>query len=117
MSSSSFSCPLSSYVDQARLASLFSSFEAEFGSRRQDEVVVVVRVPGRVNLIGEHIDYCGYAVHPMAIEQDVLVALAKGKDKTLRLRNRDKEQYPDFDVGVDKVLVLYYMIVSRQLQK
>ena len=61
---------LSAYADQDRVARLKSSF--------QDAVAdVIVRVPGRVNLIGEHIDYCGYSVHPMAIDQDVLVAVAK----------------------------------------
>ena len=61
---------------------------------------VIIRVPGRVNIIGEHIDYCGYAVHPMAIDQDMLVAARRdtgsGEDK-LTLRNLDPK-YPEHTV-------------------
>jgi len=36
-------------------------------------------------LLGEHIDYCGYGVLPMAIEQDMVIAVAKSKEDKLFL--------------------------------
>ena len=65
--------PIDQYADQDRVNKLISTFEQEFNGKKAE---AVIRVPGRVNLIGEHIDYCGYGVHPMAIEQDILVAVA-----------------------------------------
>ena len=65
--------PLDQYSNQERIKKLLSTFEREFDGKKPE---AVIRVPGRVNLIGEHIDYCGYGVHPMAIEQDILVAVA-----------------------------------------
>ncbi|KAJ7980417.1 Galactokinase [Quillaja saponaria] len=49
---------------------------------------VFARSPGRVNLIGEHIDYEGYSVLPMAIRQDTIVAIRKQEGgKVLRIGN------------------------------
>ncbi len=42
--------------------------------------------PGRVNLIGEHIDYNGGQVMPCAISLGTYLAIAKNKDKTIRFR-------------------------------
>ena len=66
------------YPNQLRISSIIDAFKDEFDGMKPE---AIIRVPGRVNLIGEHIDYCGYGVHPMAIEQDILVAVAKHKGK------------------------------------
>ncbi|CAG0921305.1 unnamed protein product [Notodromas monacha] len=53
----------------------------------------LVHAPGRVNIVGEHIDYCGYAVFPMALEQGILIAASKGKDDLIHLANIDEAKY------------------------
>ncbi|XP_076650138.1 N-acetylgalactosamine kinase [Halictus rubicundus] len=81
-----------------RLETLAAHFAKKYDVRPS----FFVRVPGRVNLIGEHIDYCGYAVCPMAIEQDVLVAVALSRDNQVRLTNL-KSRYKDFECNFKDV--------------
>ncbi|RWS12976.1 N-acetylgalactosamine kinase-like protein [Dinothrombium tinctorium] len=64
-----------------------------------------VRVPGRVNLIGEHIDYHGFAVLPMAIEHDILIAISVSDDSKINLVNLDSEKYSDFSDFSDKFAI------------
>lgn len=59
---------------------------------------------GRVNLIGEHIDYEGYSVLPMAIRQDMIVAIRKADGSRVRVANvEDKYPVCEYPADPDKV--------------
>lgn len=64
-----------------------------------------VRVPGRVNLIGEHVDYNGYCVCPMAIKQSILAAV-KSVDNSLNvsMSNVENKKYADYSCKLDKIV-------------
>ena len=79
----------SSLTDLSRSASLAAAehfmelrkgVENEYRSRFGRAPSVVAAAPGRVNLIGEHIDYNNGFVLPMAIERYVIIAAAPCSD-------------------------------------
>ncbi|KAF4403443.1 hypothetical protein G4B88_008089 [Cannabis sativa] len=84
-----------SQLEEAQLR--FDQFKAKFLEIFGHPPHVFARSPGRVNLIGEHIDYEGYSVLPMAIRQDTIIAIrrrdASDTEKILRIANvNDKYQ-------------------------
>jgi galactokinase len=68
-----------------QVAKIRDAFVQRF--RRQPQVVV--RAPGRVNLIGEHTDYNDGFVMPMAIDRQVLMAAAGRGDRVVQLHALD----------------------------
>lgn len=69
----------------------------EFYTKFKTEPTYYFRIPGRVNLIGEHIDYCGYSVCPMALQQDILVVFRPSEqDKFLCVYNQDVDKYSEY---------------------
>ena len=65
-----------------RVAALEAEFKRQYGAAPE----LIVRAPGRVNLIGEHTDYNDGYVLPIAIDRSVLVAVARRADRMVRLR-------------------------------
>ncbi|KAF4976657.1 hypothetical protein FZEAL_6706 [Fusarium zealandicum] len=97
--------PPSALGNQApRWDNLVAKFESIYGHSAS----FVARSPGRVNIIGEHIDYSLYSVLPMAITADTLFAVSSSPvandSKTFRIRIAnvdDKFQSGDFEVPID----------------
>jgi len=68
------------------------AFEWAFGRRP----AAVARAPGRVNLIGEHVDYNDGFVLPAAIDLDVVVAAASRADRRVRVLAADLGEQAQF---------------------
>lgn len=58
----------------------------------------IFRAPGRVNLIGEHTDYNGGFVLPMAIERGTTVAAAVRPDRKIRVRSGNRNDAGEIDL-------------------
>lgn len=55
-----------------------------------------------VNIIGEHVDYCGYSVLPMAVEQSIILAVGTNTQLTkLKLRHLDEGKFQSFDCDLN----------------
>jgi galactokinase len=72
---------------EPRFKNLTQRFKQLYGV----EPAYFCRAPGRVNIIGEHIDYCGYAVLPAAIEQDFVMAYVTSDKDEIEINNIDKD--------------------------
>ena len=67
-----------------------SQIEKKFLETFGEEPDLVAAAPGRVNLIGEHIDYSDGFVLPFAIKDRTLVAARKRDDSTVRIASAQR---------------------------
>ncbi|GAB2721513.1 galactokinase [Hymenobacter frigidus] len=72
---------------------------AAFFQRRYGYTPLLVRAPGRVNLIGEHTDYNGGFVLPAAIDREIVFAVGLNGLNTIRLYSLDKDEAYDQPLG------------------
>ena len=74
---------------------VIEAFRQRFGERPS----LIVRSPGRVNLIGEHTDYNDGFVLPMAIDRAVWVALRPRRDDVVLLYSLERSEPAEFELS------------------
>jgi galactokinase len=91
--------PVTTASIEQRAESLSERFGERFGSAPD----VIVRAPGRANLLGEHTDYNDGFVLPIAIDRSVLLATASRADRRVVLGALDLGRSTEFDLdGIER---------------
>lgn len=76
-------------------------FREHFGDDRQ---VMLVRSPGRINVMGRHIDWQGGRCNLMAVTQEVLMAVSPRSDDMIEARNVDPAHFPDLSISLGQLV-------------
>ncbi|WP_186753749.1 galactokinase [Echinicola salinicaeni] len=86
-----------------------------------DKEAIVVKSPGRINLIGEHTDYNEGFVLPAAIDKEIVIAVAKNDSRECHLFSYDFQESLSFDLDdferMESGWGNYVMGVAAQLQQ
>lgn len=93
----------------ANQAPRWNSLVERFTSTYGHQPSFIARSPGRVNIIGEHIDYSLYSVLPMAITADAILAVSASSPSTdastfkVKVANLQNEKFKsqEFEVQQD----------------
>ena len=80
-----------------------SEISTEFVDTFGEEPQFLVRAPGRVNLLGEHVDYNGGLVLPVAIDRSVQIAAKVSNERVVSLAAPDLGKRASFRIdGLDE---------------
>lgn len=90
---------LNKYKENGFMSNLIEQVYAAFKEHFETPDPLLVRSPGRVNLIGEHTDYNEGYVLPAAIDKVVIFALAPNNTNTVRAWSADFDQSFEFDLS------------------
>lgn len=67
-----------------------------------ERLAAIIRSPGRINLLGRHIDHRGGCVNVMAISEEILMVAAPRDDDQVHLHNTDAEAFADTSFSISE---------------
>lgn len=76
------------------------SFIERFGDARN---ILISRAPGRINLLGNHVDHRGGFLNYVAIDRDTLLVAATNEDGLVRGHN-ENPRFEPFEFTIDQIL-------------
>ncbi len=80
---------------------VLKGFVKTFGPDRE---TVLARAPGRVNLMGRHVDHRGGFVNVMAISREVILAASPRDDDVVALHNLSRREFPTRKFSIGELL-------------
>jgi galactokinase len=87
------------HLKEDQFMTLQDNITAKFKELYNEAPALVVRAPGRVNLIGEHTDYNDGFVMPLAINRAVWIAARPRTDTRVQITSLDFDDPIDFDLS------------------
>ncbi|MBR5023624.1 MAG: NTP transferase domain-containing protein, partial [Victivallales bacterium] len=84
--------------DNPKLTPVLEHFIAKFG----DKKVIVAGSPGRINLMGRHIDHHGGGINVMALDRRLTMVVSPRTDNIVRVTNLNP-QYPDDEFAITPI--------------
>jgi N-acetylgalactosamine kinase len=70
----------------------------------EDRIVYISRAPGRVNLMGRHIDHQGGFINTVAINKEILLAFSPRNDNKIQIHNLESVQFPSHQLSPISIL-------------
>mgnify|MGYP003749856157 CR=1 FL=1 len=83
----------------AELTRLLDRFAERFG----DEKVCLLRVPGRINLMGRHVEHRGSCINSLAIDKETLVAASERPDGLFSITNC-RDEFGDYTFDIEPLI-------------
>jgi len=82
------------------LRKMLSRYVERFG----DEPIVIARSPGRINLMGRHVDHRGGHVNPIGIDREVFVVAGLRTDRSIHAVDMEEGLYPPREAVIEAFL-------------
>jgi len=83
----------------SQMSCLLEHFIERFG----DAPVFIIRVPGRINLMGRHVEHRGSCINSFAIDRETLVAAAERDDETFSITNC-RDEFGDYTFEINSTI-------------
>ncbi len=89
------------YIEKKRIM-LIESLK-EYHRRYGNLPVVITRAPGRINLMGRHIDHQGGDVNMIALDKDIYCIAGKRNDRIISAHSIEPRKFPDRHFSIDEL--------------
>jgi len=83
------------YEDEIPWSGIRKTLNAFMQRYSADRNVAIIRSPGRINLMGRHIDHQGGTVNVMAVDREIMLVAAPRNDDVVSLSNTEETQFSE----------------------